>query len=428
MILRERFPTSLQFAALPPLALYIHIPWCVRKCPYCDFNSHEARGGIPERQYIDALVADLERVLPLIWGRTVYSVFFGGGTPSLFSPGGIDAILCAVRARLPLVPHAEITLEANPGTFEADKFGAFRAAGVNRLSIGIQSFNPRHLKALGRIHGEAQARRAIEIAVRCFDNVNLDLMYALPEQTVTEALSDIEAAAAYSPAHLSVYHLTIEPNTYFHRYPPRLPDEDDAATMQAEIEGALAARGYVHYEVSAFAKRRGTPLLQAESGDLPVTAQRLAAAAFCRHNLNYWTFGDYLGIGAGAHSKLSFADRVVRQMRYRQPGQYMRAAMGGGAVQTEQEISPREIGFEFMMNALRLVEGFETRLFAERAGLPLAAVAEELGAAERRGLITRDHRRIAPTPLGRRFLNDLLQIFLPEPVDAAGVSTSAFSA
>lgn len=435
MISRDRLsisrlppPASLRFAALPPLALYIHIPWCVRKCPYCDFNSHEARGGIPERHYIDALVADLERALPLIWGRTVHSVFFGGGTPSLFSPEGIDAILCAVRARLPLAPYAEITLEANPGTFEADKFGAFRAAGVNRLSIGIQSFNPRHLKALGRIHDQAQARRAVEIAAVHFDNVNLDLMYALPEQTVAEALSDIEAAAAYSPAHLCAYHLTIEPNTYFHRYPPHLPDEDTAAAMQTEIEAALAARGYVHYEVSAFAKRCGAPLPQTGSESLPVSGHRAPVAAFCRHNLNYWTFGDYLGIGAGAHSKLSFADRVVRQTRYRQPGQYMQAAVGAGAVRTEQEVGPREIGFEFMMNALRLVEGFEARLFTERTGLPLSAVMKELDAAQRRGFIMRDHRRIAPTPLGLRFLNDLLQIFLPEPAGTAGAATPAFSA
>ena len=380
------------FRALPPLSLYIHIPWCARKCPYCDFNSHEARGALPEQDYVAALVADLESALPLVWGRKVYSVFFGGGTPSLFSPPGIDAILCAVRARLPLAADAEITLEANPGTFEAGKFKAFRAAGVNRLSIGIQSFNPRHLKTLGRIHDDAEARRAIEIGKRNFDNINLDMMYGLPGQTLPEALADVESASEFGPQHISAYHLTIEPNTLFHRYPPALPDEDEAAAMQIAIEARLEQAGFEHYETSAFAR----------------------SARKCWHNLNYWTFGDYLGLGAGAHSKLSFADRIVRQMRYKQPKQYMDAALRGAAVQTENEVSVREVGFEFMMNALRLTEGFEVNLFPERAGVPLNVVLKELDDAERRGLITRDHQRIAPTPLGQRFLNDLLQIFLPE--------------
>jgi putative oxygen-independent coproporphyrinogen III oxidase len=400
--------TSLHFSALPPLALYIHIPWCVRKCPYCDFNSHDARSAVPEQQYIAALVADLEGALPQVRGRRVYSVFFGGGTPSLFSAPGIDAMLCAVRARLPLASDAEITLEANPGTFEAEKFKAFRAAGVNRLSIGIQSFNPRHLKTLGRIHDDAEARHAIDIARANFDNFNLDLMYALPQQTVEEARADVETALEYAPPHLSAYHLTIEPNTYFHRFPPRLPDDDASAAMQDEIESLLTAHDYVHYETSAFARRADAQYPS------PVTRHSSPNAALCRHNLNYWTFGDYLGIGAGAHSKLSFADRIVRQMRYKQPQQYMDTALQGGAVQTEQEVSAREVGFEFMMNALRLTEGFKVGLFAERTGVPLNAVLVELEEAERRGLITRDYRRITPTPLGRRFLNDLLQIFLPE--------------
>jgi coproporphyrinogen III oxidase-like Fe-S oxidoreductase len=407
-------PHALRFKALPPLALYIHIPWCVRKCPYCDFNSHEARAAVPEQQYIAALVADLERALPQVWGRRVYSVFFGGGTPSLFSAQGIDAILCAVRARLPLASDAEVTLEANPGTFEAEKFRAFRSAGVNRLSIGIQSFNPRHLKALGRIHDDGEARHAIEIARANFDNFNLDLMYGLPQQTVDEARADIETALECVPPHLSAYHLTIEPNTYFHRYPPRLPDDDISAAMQDEIEALLAERGYLHYETSAFARRNdvtgGSPPAAAPS--LP--GPRPSSAAYCRHNLNYWTFGDYLGIGAGAHSKLSFADRIVREVRYKQPKQYMEAALQDGAVQTGQDVSPREVGFEFMMNALRLTEGFDTGLFAERAGLPLNSVLSELEEAECRGFIMRDHQRITPTPLGRRFLTDLLQIFLPE--------------
>jgi oxygen-independent coproporphyrinogen-3 oxidase len=395
-------PSSPRFTALPPLALYIHIPWCVRKCPYCDFNSHEARGALPEERYIAALVADLEQALPQVWGRRIYSVFFGGGTPSVFSARSIDAILSAVRARLPLAADTEITLEANPGTFEAEKFAAYRAAGVNRLSVGIQSFNPRHLEALGRIHDEREARRAIEIARTHFDNFNLDLMYALPGQTLAEARADIESALEYAPPHLSVYHLTIEPNTYFHRFPPPLPDDDVSAAMQDETESLLAARGYVHYETSAFARIRDPA--------------HPSTAAYSRHNLNYWTFGDYLGIGAGAHSKVSFADRVTRAMRYKQPKQYMEEALKGRAVQTESPVSTRELGFEFMMNALRLTEGFEVGLFAERAGVPLNAVLRELDEAERRGLIARDHRRVAPTPLGRRFLNDLLQIFLPEAV------------
>jgi putative oxygen-independent coproporphyrinogen III oxidase len=381
-----------RFAALPPLSLYIHIPWCVRKCPYCDFNSHEARGEIPEKAYVDALIADLDQSLPLIWGRRVYTVFFGGGTPSVLSAGAIDTILSAVRARVPLAIDAEITLEANPGTFEAVKFAGFRAAGVNRLSVGIQSFEPRHLESLGRIHDSEQAHRAIEIAREHFENFNLDLMYALPGQTPAEALSDVETALKYEPPHLSVYHLTIEPNTYFHRFPPVVPDDDTAAEMQDSIGATLARAGYEHYETSAYARpgRRS------------------------RHNLNYWTFGDYLGIGAGAHSKLSFPNRIGRQARYRQPREYMERALAGAAVQTDQPVSAAETGFEFMMNALRLNEGFALSLYEERTGLPIVGVLPALDEAERRGLIERDHQRIAPTELGRSFLNDLLQIFLPE--------------
>lgn len=398
-------PSTPHFAALPPLALYIHIPWCVRKCPYCDFNSHEARAALPEDRYIEALVADLEAGLAEVWGRRVQSVFFGGGTPSLFSAQGVDAILSAVRARVPLAADAEITLEANPGTVEAAKFAAYRKAGVNRLSIGIQSFSARHLAALGRIHDDAEARRAIGIARRHFDNFNLDLMYALPGQSLEEARTDIASALEYAPPHLSVYHLTIEPYTYFHRFPPRLPTDDVAAAMQEEIESLLGSHGYAHYETSAYAR-------------LPEGLQR-SAAPWCRHNLNYWTFGDYLGIGAGAHSKISFADGVVREMRYKQPKQYMEEALARRAVQARQAVTARDAGFEFMMNALRLTDGFEAGLFAERTGVPLNAVLRELEEAERRGLIVRDHQRIAPTPLGRRFLNDLLQIFLPDGPDVA---------
>ncbi len=380
-----------RFTALPPLSLYIHIPWCVRKCPYCDFNSHEARGEIPEAAYVEALIADLDQALPLIWGRRVYTIFFGGGTPSVFSAASIEAILSAVRARVPLAVDAEITLEANPGTFEAEKFAGYRAAGVNRLSIGIQSFNEGHLKALGRIHDSEQARRAVGIARDHFDNFNLDLMYALPGQTPAESRADVAAALAFEPAHLSIYHLTIEPNTYFHRYPPQIPDDDTAAEMQEAIGATLRGAGYGHYETSAYAR----------------PGQR------SRHNLNYWTFGDYLGIGAGAHSKISFPDRILRQARYRQPREYMERVVALAAAQTEQAVTVAEIPFEFMMNALRLNDGFPVQLFEERAGLPLVAVLPALAEAERRGLIERDHRHIAPTKLGRDFLNDLVQIFLP---------------
>lgn len=398
------------FRALPPLSLYIHIPWCARKCPYCDFNSHEARGAVPEERYVAALIADLERALPEVWGRRVHSVFFGGGTPSLFSAPAIDAILVAVRARLALAPDAEITLEANPGTVEAGKFRDFRAAGINRLSLGIQSFDPRHLKSLGRIHDGGEARRAIEIALRNFENMNLDLMYGLPGQTVDEARADIEGALEFAPPHLSCYHLTIEPNTYFHRFPPKLPDDDTTAAMQDAIEARLTAAGYDHYETSAFAKA-------VTRHSSPVTAD-----ARCRHNLNYWMFGDYLGIGAGAHSKLSFPGRIVREARIRHPERYQESAAGGDPIQERHEVRPEEIPFEFMMNALRLNAGFAVALFAERTGLPLTATLRELENAERRGLIERDHARIAPTLLGRRFLNDLLQLFLapekhvPHPV------------
>ena len=385
---------ALRFTALPPLSLYIHIPWCMKKCPYCDFNSHEVRGGgeIPEQDYVAALIADFEQTLPRVWGRRISSVFFGGGTPSLLSGAAVDTILAAVRARLPLNPDAEITLEANPGTVEAQRFRDYRAAGVNRLSLGIQSFNPQHLKALGRIHDDSQARRAIDIAREHFDNFNLDLMYGLPQQSVAEALADIEAALAFAPPHLSAYHLTLEPNTYFHRYPPPLPDDDTSAEMQIEIENLLAAHGYENYETSAFAR----------------------AGKRCQHNLNYWLFGDYIGIGAGAHGKISFPERVLREARYRQPAQFMAKAAEGNAIQEAHEVGSADIGFEFMMNALRLNGGFEVRLFSERAGVTLTSVLKPLQAAEQRGLITRDHLRIVPTLAGRRFLNELLQLFLPD--------------
>ena len=383
---------AINFQALPPLSLYIHIPWCVRKCPYCDFNSHEVRGGrLPEQEYVAALVRDLELALPQIWGRPVYSVFIGGGTPSLLSAQAIGKILAALRMLLPLDMNAEVTLEANPGTVEAEKFAGFRDAGVNRLSLGIQSFNDVHLKALGRIHNADEARRAVEIAQQHFDNINLDLMYGLPQQTLEEAVQDVREALKFSPQHLSGYHLTLEPNTLFYRYPPSLPDDDMSSAMQQGIEELLAAQGYQHYETSAFAlpKKRA------------------------RHNLNYWQFGDYLGIGAGAHSKLSFHDKVVRQARYKQPQAYLEQVAQGAPVQTEHAVAREELAFEFMMNALRLNEGFAPALFTERTSLSLLTLRRELELAEQRGLLLREPQRIAPTDLGRRFLNDLLQIFLP---------------
>jgi len=384
-------PSGVRLAQLPPLALYVHIPWCVKKCPYCDFNSHQARGDVPEKAYVEALVSDLEQALPEVWGRRVGSVFFGGGTPSLFSAAAIETLIAAFRARLTLSPGCEITLEANPGTFEAEKFRGYRDSGVTRLSIGVQSFNPRHLQALGRIHDDGEARRAIEIAQQHFDNINLDLMYALPGQTPEEALADVESALAAEVAHLSFYHLTIEPNTHFHRHPPALPDDDASAAMQDAIGAALEAAGYVHYETSAWAR----------------------PGRECRHNLNYWRFGDYLGIGAGAHSKLSFPDRVTRSARWKQPKEYLERVGEGRPLQESREVGREDIVFEFMMNALRLTEGFPVAMLAERTGLQIALAEKPLRQAEARGLIVRSHERIAPSALGRRFLNDLLQLFLP---------------
>jgi putative oxygen-independent coproporphyrinogen III oxidase len=385
-------PGVLNLAALPPLSLYVHFPWCVRKCPYCDFNSHEARGELPEDEYLAAMRADLENALPLIWGRKVYTIFIGGGTPSLMSAKGLDRLMSDIRTLLPLDGAAEITMEANPGTFEAEKFRSYRESGINRLSIGIQSFDAGHLKALGRIHDGDEARRAVEIAQKNFENFNLDVMYALPNQTIAQAQADVKTAMSFAPPHLSLYHLTLEPNTYFAKFPPTVPDDDTSAEMQDMIDRETAAAGYGHYEVSAYAQ----PGRQA------------------RHNLNYWQFGDYLGIGAGAHSKISFPHRIVRQARYKQPAAYMEHVRSGNPVQEEFEVERGELGFEFMLNALRLVDGFEVNLFAERTGLAINAIEKPLNAAEAKGLLYRDHRIIRPTELGRRFLNDLQQMFLAE--------------
>jgi oxygen-independent coproporphyrinogen-3 oxidase len=377
---------------LPPLALYVHLPWCVRKCPYCDFNSHELRGEVPESDYVGALIADLDSALPSVSGRRVHSVFIGGGTPSLFSAAAIEGLLSAIRARLPLAADAEITLEANPGTVEAGKFRNFAAAGVNRLSVGIQSFDPRRLAALGRIHDDREARRAVEVAAAHFANFNLDLMYALPGQTIEAAEADLGEAIATGAPHLSFYHLTIEPNTVFHRHPPPLPDEDTAAAIHDLVAARLGEAGYTNYETSAYAR----------------------PGRESRHNLNYWQFGDYLGIGAGAHAKVSSADRIVREMRTRNPAEYLKRVADGTQVAERRGLDVRELPFEFMMNALRLAAGFEISIFAERTGLPIRVAERALAAAEAKGLIARDHLRIRPTELGQRFLNDLLQLFLPE--------------
>ena len=389
-------PGTLSLAALPPLSLYVHLPWCLRKCPYCDFNSHEwrtdAAGELPEARYLDALCADVEAALPLIWGRSVHSIFIGGGTPSLFSPAAIERLVSDLRARLKLVPECEITLEANPGTFEKDRFRAFRAAGVTRLSIGVQSFNDAHLKVLGRVHNREQALAAVHEAAAAFDTFNIDLMYALPGQTLTQLDEDLDQALALKPPHLSIYHLTLEPNTLFAKYPPKgMPEDDDAYAMLDRITERTAQVGLQRYEVSAYAQ-----------GDHR-----------CWHNLNYWQFGDYLGIGAGAHSKLSFAHRVVRQVRYREPKLYMDQALAGSAVTQSQEVARKDLPFEFMLNALRLREGFELARFTERTGLPLSAIHKQLAEAEAKGLVTRDVQRVIPTERGFDFLSDPQEIFLP---------------
>ena len=385
-------PGSLQLSALPPLSLYVHLPWCLKKCPYCDFNSHEMQpNALAQDAYLNALVSDLEAALPLIWGRTIHSIFIGGGTPSLFSPAAIDRLLSDIRARLKLEPDCEITLEANPGTFEKDRFRAYRGNGVTRLSIGVQSFNDDHLKALGRVHDRAQALAAVQEAAHAFDTFNLDIMYALPGQTQQQLEQDMDTALQFAPPHISIYHLTIEPNTYFAKYPPALPEDDTAYAMLDRITELTAAAGLERYEVSAFAK----------------------SAHRCWHNLNYWKFGDYLGIGAGAHSKLSFAHRVVRQVRLRDPKLYMERAMAGNALAQDEDVARADLPFEFMLNALRLRHGFGLAEFTERTGLPLSILEAPLAQAEQQGLITRDYARVTPTIKGFDFLSDLQSLFLP---------------
>jgi oxygen-independent coproporphyrinogen-3 oxidase len=387
-------PGLLQLTNLPPLSLYVHLPWCIKKCPYCDFNSHEFREGADaastEGTYIQALFADLEASLPLIWGRSIQTVFLGGGTPSLFSPDAIDQLISGIRARLRLAPDAEITMEANPGTFEKDRFKAFRQAGITRLSVGVQSFDNAHLKALGRVHDRDQALAAVSEAAQVFDTFNLDLMYALPGQTLDGLNQDMRTALDFAPPHISIYHLTIEPNTVFAKFPPNLPEDDLAYEMMDRITELTEAHGLGRYEVSAYAK----PGHQ------------------CSHNLNYWQFGDYLGIGAGAHSKLSFAHRVLRQVRYREPTLYMQQALKGDPVTQNNEVSRQDLPFEFMLNALRLRDGFVLADYVERTGLPMTSVQKALQEAENRGLIGRDLHRVWPTVKGFDFLSDLQALFL----------------
>jgi putative oxygen-independent coproporphyrinogen III oxidase len=391
-------PGLLQLQSLPPLSLYVHLPWCIQKCPYCDFNSHAVGHGqqglqqSTQERYIAALLADLDAALPLIWGRSVHSIFIGGGTPSLFAPEHIAELLSQIRARLRLTAECEITLEANPGTFERDRFKAFRQAGVTRLSVGVQSFNDQHLKTLGRVHSGDQAKAALEEAAACFDTFNLDLMYALPHQTMEELQADLQTAFSFKPPHLSIYHLTIEPNTYFAKYPPPTPDEDTAYAMLDTIVEATSSVGLQRYEVSAFAQK----------------------GHGCWHNTNYWQFGDYLGIGAGAHSKLSFAHRVIRQVRTREPLAYMTAAMQGNCVTVDDDIKHKELPFEFMLNALRLKDGVSLDYFLERTGLSANAIKNGLQAARDKGLMSADDpKKLQATERGFDFLSDLQELFLP---------------
>ncbi len=382
------------FSTLPPLSLYIHFPWCVRKCPYCDFNSHAVKGDIPETDYINALITDLEQELPLIWGRPINSIFLGGGTPSLFTPEVLDRLFSALRARLAFAPDIEITLEANPGAIERERFSEYRAVGINRLSIGVQSFNNDQLQALGRIHNRRDAYNAAEAAHAAgIDNFNLDLMFALPRQTLPQALSDLDEAMALEPAHLSWYQLTIEPNTLFHQQPPTLPDDEHSWEMQQQGRAKLATAGYTQYEVSAYAR-----------------------GAQCLHNLNYWRFGDYLGIGAGAHGKISQANTqtICRRWKIKQPTAYLSQAGSEERLGGTQVLSENDAALEFMMNALRLQQGFPTELFMQHTGLSLDLIEEPLIAAEDRGWILRRKDQIMPTEDGQRFLNNLLGLFLPD--------------
>lgn len=384
--------------ALPPLALYIHFPWCEKKCPYCDFNSHQIKdpsshltGGFDEQRYINALIADLETELPNIWGRQVHSIFIGGGTPSLLSAAGMDQLLCAVRARVNLEPDAEITMEANPGSVETEKFAGFAKAGINRVSLGIQSFQDEQLKALGRIHNGAEAKKAIEIALANFKSVNLDLMYGLPNQSLEAARSDMETALSFKTPHLSFYNLTLEPNTYFANFPPKLPSDDEIDAIFEQNLDLLTKAGYKRYEVSAYAQKDQE----------------------CKHNLNYWRFGDYIGIGAGAHGKISYPGKVTRQVRERHPETYMQAMeTKGSALMESREIAAKDLPFEFMLNVLRLSGGVDTNTFSERTGLPLSVISKNLDQATKKGLLDENPSKLKATDQGLRYLNNLQELFL----------------
>jgi len=375
-----------------PLSLYIHIPWCIQKCPYCDFNSHEARDEIPEMSYVKALLTDLESELPHIWGRPLESIFIGGGTPSVFSAKAIDALMSGLRERLPLRPNMEITLEANPGTFEQARFSAYRESGINRLSIGIQSFSENKLKALGRIHGSSEALKAASIAKKAgFDNFNLDLMFGLPQQTTEQALDDLQQAIECQPKHLSWYQLTIEENTLFHHSPPVLPNNDSLWDMQEAGQQVISTAGYKQYEVSAYAQDKHQ----------------------CKHNINYWQFGDYLGIGAGAHGKLSMPDgSITRHQKYRHPTKYIQQALQGEPRSSSHSIEVKDRAFEFMMNALRLKEGFNAELFEARTHLSINEISAHLEKARTKGLIEIKEGRYSASSKGWSFLNDLIELFL----------------
>ena len=391
-------PNKVALSALPPLALYIHFPWCEKKCPYCDFNSHQIKGGLgnnhagfDEERYIKVLIKDLETELPNIWGRQVHSIFIGGGTPSLLSAHGMDQLLCAIRARVNLEPDAEITMEANPGSVEAEKFAGFAKAGINRVSLGIQSFQDEQLKALGRIHNGEEAKRAVEIALQHFKSVNLDLMYGLPKQSLEKARADIETALSFKTPHISLYNLTLEPNTYFANFPPQLPSDDDIDSIFEQNLDLLTKAGYHRYEVSAYAQKNQE----------------------CKHNLNYWRFGDYIGIGAGAHGKISFPDRVTRQVRERHPETYMQAMESKGSALIEnREIPAADLPFEFMLNALRLKDGVDTSTFSERTGLPLSLISKGISTASKKGLLDENPAKLKATDQGLRYLNNLQELFL----------------
>ena len=383
------------FTEQPPLSLYIHFPWCVQKCPYCDFNSHELKKTLDEKSYINALISDLEQELPLFWGRNITSIFMGGGTPSLFSPESIDQLLSALRARLTFTPDIEITMEANPGTVEFEKFKEFNSAGINRLSIGIQSFSDEKLQKLGRIHGRKEAIRAAELAHDAgFNSFNLDLMYGLPNQSLPQAIDDIETAIALEPKHLSHYQLTIEPNTLFHHQPPTTPNDDNLWEMQVACQASLAKNNYAQYEISAYAKKDYQ----------------------CQHNLNYWQFGDYLGIGAGAHGKLTNVpeQKIFRSWKVKQPQKFLDNAATANRISGEKILTRDDATFEFMMNALRLNNGFETEIFQRHVGLPISAIEEPLTQAEDKGWVKWDIKNIQPTETGRQYLNNLLELFMPD--------------